>query len=77
MSALFNFDSFFRVFLLLLCISKYTEDLMPSMVNKNGGFSSFLYKLSVLAARGSFYVSMCCFFYWIKKNNIYFLLLNL
>jgi len=73
MSALFNFSSFLRLAILVICTATYLRRKFPSLVAKKDGNSSFFYKCSVIGDRLSPYVSLCCFAFGVKMLIGYFI----
>ncbi|KAI4291357.1 hypothetical protein PAPHI01_0631 [Pancytospora philotis] len=67
MSALFNFDSFVRSFVLLVCTVAIIKRKFPSLIAKKEGMASFLYKVAVVGERLSPFVAGFCFLYSFQK----------
>ncbi|EPR78848.1 hypothetical protein SLOPH_2736 [Spraguea lophii 42_110] len=67
MSALFNFNSLFRLLILIICTTTYIRKLFPSMLSKqNKGVYSFFYKTSVIGERLSPYISLMAMYISMK-----------
>ncbi|KAI5169858.1 hypothetical protein PAEPH01_1049 [Pancytospora epiphaga] len=67
MSALFNFESFMRSLILLICTATYFKRRFPSLVQKKHGLFSVIYKCCVVGERLSPFVAMFCFVYALQK----------
>lgn len=67
MSALFNFDSFFRLLILLVCTSTYVKRKFPSLIARREGLQSAMYKCCVVGDRLSPYIASFCFLYSFQK----------
>lgn len=67
MSALFNFESFLRLLILVICTSTYVKRKFPSFVTKREGISSVVYKCCVVGERLSPFVAGFCFLYSFQK----------
>ena len=67
MSALFNFDSFLRLLVLVICTSTYVKRKFPSLITKKDGLQSGIYKCCVVGDRLSPYVALFCFLFAFQK----------
>ncbi|WUR03367.1 protein kish [Vairimorpha necatrix] len=74
MSALFHFDSFCRLLIILVCTVTYVKIHFPSWITKRTkGIPSTFYKLSVIGERLSVYVSLICFIFGMRKLLSFFI----
>ncbi|XP_047068312.1 protein kish-like [Lolium rigidum] len=61
MSALFNFNSFLVVVLLVICTCTYVKMQFPAMLNDRTGFRGFFWKAARIGERLSPWVAFGCF----------------
>lgn len=67
MSALFNFESFLRLAVLLVCTVTYLKRKFNSISKKDGWGGVILYRCSVIGERLSPYVGLICLIMGLKK----------
>lgn len=67
MSALFNFESFLRLAVLLICTVTYLKRKFNSVVNKNGWGGIIVYRCFVIGERLSPFVGLICLIMGLKK----------
>ncbi|XP_024367963.1 uncharacterized protein [Physcomitrium patens] len=61
MSALFNFQSFLTVVLLVICTCTYVKIQAPKIMDQKTGFRGFFWKAARIGERLSPWVGGCCF----------------
>ncbi|ELA41235.1 uncharacterized protein VICG_01724, partial [Vittaforma corneae ATCC 50505] len=67
MSALFNFESFLRLAILMICTSTYLKRKFPTIFSKKNGWYSLLYKCCIIGERLSPFVGILCLFFGLKR----------
>lgn len=73
MSALFNFESFVRLVVLVICTSTYLNRKFPAFFSKKEGWHALLYKCCVVGSRLSPFVAILCLFFAVKRLVNFFI----
>ncbi|GJP32978.1 hypothetical protein CLOM_g17558 [Closterium sp. NIES-68] len=60
MSALFDFQAFLSVVLLVICTCTYVKIHFPNLLQQKTGFRGFFWKAARIGERLSPWVAVCC-----------------